>query len=243
MSATVTVKNNTRIRINSRTKYGLIYNAYSVTDARGLAPTDYHIPTETEWNTLFTYLTNNGYGYGGSGTDWAFSISSIIDWNTGPTTPTQGSPGYDKPTNNSTGLGLLPNGYRISSAFQKKLDSGYYWEGNKMVSTWRGIGIAYYWNTSDTVVIQTPYGWPGLSVRCMRDNDTGWVEGQTVKDYDGNVYDTVKIGNQIWMKQNLAVIHFKDGSLIPEITGGAAWEAATGAALCAYNNNWSDVFA
>ena len=36
--------------------YGKLYNWYAVNDARGLAPTGYHIPTDTEWTTLTDYL-------------------------------------------------------------------------------------------------------------------------------------------------------------------------------------------
>lgn len=36
----------------------------------------------------------------------------------------------------------------------------------------------------------------------------------TFTDKDGNVYDTIVIGNQTWLKQNLKVEHYNDGSAI-----------------------------
>ena len=46
-------------------------------------------------------------------------------------------------------------------------------------------------------------------------NDTPGIIHNAVTDIDGNHYDAVKIGNQVWMAQNLRTTHYADGTVIP----------------------------
>jgi uncharacterized protein (TIGR02145 family) len=62
----------------------------------------------------------------------------------------------------------------------------------------------------------------------------------TVMDADGNVYQTVKIGNQIWTVENLRTTRYNDGSAIPLVTDGNKWAALTTPGYCFYGNT-SDV--
>lgn len=58
----------------------------------------------------------------------------------------------------------------------------------------------------------------------------------TVTDIDGNVYNTIKIGSQIWMAENLKVTKYNDGTPIQLITD-TSWRSLTIPAYCWYDND------
>jgi len=64
---------------------------------------------------------------------------------------------------------------------------------------------------------------------------TQYIHG-TVTDIDGNVYNTVIIGTQNWMTENLKTTKYKDGTTIPLVTDGTAWKALATGGYCLYNN-------
>ncbi|MBL7113867.1 MAG: T9SS type A sorting domain-containing protein [Bacteroidales bacterium] len=63
------------------------------------------------------------------------------------------------------------------------------------------------------------------------------IQAQTVTDYDGNVYHTVAIGSQIWLKENLKTTHYNNGVPIPNVPGSISWSNMTTGARCYYNND------
>ncbi|MFZ4398529.1 MAG: LamG-like jellyroll fold domain-containing protein [Bacteroidales bacterium] len=58
-----------------------------------------------------------------------------------------------------------------------------------------------------------------------------------VYDIDGNGYDTVNIGTQTWLKQNLKTTHYRNGNAIPNVTDNTVWSNLTTGAYCNFDND------
>jgi uncharacterized protein (TIGR02145 family) len=63
-------------------------------------------------------------------------------------------------------------------------------------------------------------------------------------DRDGNTYDTVVIGTQTWLTENLKTTKYINGDPIPLVTDNTAWTDINRGAYCWFENNinYKDVY-
>ncbi len=71
-------------------------------------------------------------------------------------------------------------------------------------------------------------------------SDEGTIITSTVTDIDDNIYETVTIGTQVWMAENLKTTRYNDGSAIPIGLTDSAWQHASTGAYAVYNNEVSN---
>jgi uncharacterized protein (TIGR02145 family) len=74
-----------------------------------------------------------------------------------------------------------------------------------------------------------------FAASCKKDDNS--PSDGTVKDIDGNVYHTVKIGTQTWMVENLKTTKYNDGTPITLVTDNAEWLGIGSEAYCWYDND------
>jgi uncharacterized protein (TIGR02145 family) len=62
----------------------------------------------------------------------------------------------------------------------------------------------------------------------------------SISDIDGNVYNVIRIGTQLWTKENLKVTRYNNGDIIPDVTDSLTWNHLSTAAYCDYDNTPSN---
>jgi len=137
---------------NYAAKFGRLYNWFSVNDSRKLAPVGWHVPGDSEWNTLVTSL--GGYDIAGG----KMKTTGTGYWqspNTGAT--------------NEIGFTGMPGGrrYYYDGTFIKMGELGFIWSASEDEVVYGGVGILHY-NTAE--LEGDSYSKPnGMSVRCLKD--------------------------------------------------------------------------
>jgi uncharacterized protein (TIGR02145 family) len=63
------------------------------------------------------------------------------------------------------------------------------------------------------------------------------LQPTSVTDQDGNTYDYLTYGDQVWTVENAEMVTYRDGTEIPQVTDATEWENLTTGAWCYYDND------
>jgi uncharacterized protein (TIGR02145 family) len=77
----------------------------------------------------------------------------------------------------------------------------------------------------------------GIDNDCDGDIDEGFDASGTVTDQDGNTYDYLTYGNQVWTVENAEMISYRDGTPIPQVTDATEWQNLNTGAWAYYEND------
>lgn len=108
-------------------------------------------------------------------------------------------------------------------------------------STNDGTGTGSYESNITGLTANTLY-----HVRAYATNSVGTAYGEdhtfrtdpaTVQDFDGNIYTVIRIGTQLWMKENLKTTSFNNGTSIAIVSNSSSWAGLSDPGMCWYSNN------
>jgi uncharacterized protein (TIGR02145 family) len=134
---------------------GKLYNWFAINDERGLCPSDWHVPTQSEWTVLQDYLGEQSIS--------AINSTNNVFWEIGCL-------GINANSNNLSGFSALPGGSRSTNG-QSGIGfcaSALFWSSTQNNSN-EAAGL-YYEGSFGTFGALTSFDFRnGLSVRCVKD--------------------------------------------------------------------------
>ena len=138
------------------TTYGVLYNwpaamagasssSTNPSGVRGICPSGWHLPSNSEWQQLEDYLIANGNNYDGTttGDKIAKSLAATTLWNSSTNT---GAIGNNLSLNNKSGFSALPGGSRANDGdFYDIGNYGNWWSSTENLSDYAwGRSLGYY---------------------------------------------------------------------------------------------------
>ena len=68
-------------------------------------------------------------------------------------------------------------------------------------------------------------------------NQIDALQPTSVTDQDGNTYDYLTYGDQVWTVENAEMVTYRDGTVIPQVTDNTEWDSLTTGAWSYYDND------
>lgn len=184
--------------------YGNLYNYAAITDTRNMAPKGFHVPTDSEWETLVTTL--GGASVAGDKLKEAGSshwyASNLGTNSSGFTARGAGN------RNNTIGSG----NYNATKS------TAIYWSATS--STDWGAWCRKLYSGQPYMDRVTGVKDAGFSLRFVKDDSTFVA---SVRGNDLKLYTCVQIGSQVWTVQNSMETRFRNGEYIPLVQNAQTW--------------------
>ena len=186
--------------VDSVEKYGCLYNWPAATE---VCPEGWHLPYDHDWMQLIEFVDSivNG-SWRGEEQKIVEALSSAVGWKNSH---------YNVHRNNLTGFSVLPAGNSYCG-------NCFGYEATFWNATAHDYRNAYTFGICENVLPHHKKSKEiGYSVRCVQDKKitlyTTFIPN-AVTDMDGNTYNAVQIGEQIWMAENMRTTKARDGRKI-----------------------------
>ena len=203
---------------------GLLYNNWAAKDNKHITAGNAHVPTFAEWETLINSV--GGYTKAGNTLREKGNLNWIV-----------------------RSAGTDDYGFNAIAAITRFATGGFDDLLGKTIWWCSDVFIIFIDLTADpdSTVIVSSVGNPkyGCSIRLIIDTPNYININNTSIGYyignDGRVYKCILMPDgKWWLSENLRETEFRDGTIIPNVTGNSAWAALSTSAVCAYNNIWTD---
>ena len=217
--------------------HGAVASNTNPSNVQGVCPTGWHVPSEAEWEQLNAYVSSKSeYVCGDTNINIAKAMCATEGWNN---YSSYCVPGNNQSLNNATGFSVYPAGYYRGSTITNFHILTAFWLSTN--HTAGPVSAFFSYSTPNHRMVDSYGAYSGLSVRCLRDSEMPYSQMQdlldslrervqtlqnqqitsdfycgysSVSDYDHNEYNTIRMGSQCWMKENLKSEHYTDGTPI-----------------------------
>jgi uncharacterized protein (TIGR02145 family) len=137
-----------------------LYNWYAAVDSKGLCPSGWHVPSDTEWTVLTNFLGGSSVAGG------KMKATGTANW----ISPNNGA-------SNESGFTALPGGRRYSDGFVENTDYAFFWSSTEYdnissFSLYIASSGARLYRNDNNKFGGIADNKDGFSVRCIKDKNT-----------------------------------------------------------------------